>query len=88
VDPVGDSTGRQVVIECLGVLAVGLLPSAIGMTGPVYFLGAIGLGLFLSACGVGLAVSRSPAGARRLVYASLIYLPSLFLLMALDKLPT
>jgi heme o synthase len=86
VDPAGGSTGRQVVIDCLGLLAVGLLPSAIGMTGPVYFLGAVGLGAVLLACGIGLAISRTPASARRLVYASLFYLPSLFLLMALDKL--
>jgi hypothetical protein len=37
------------------------------------------------ACGLGLAVTRSLGSARRLVYASLIYLPAVLVLMALDK---
>jgi hypothetical protein len=36
-------------------------------------------------CGVLLAVSRSVGDARRLVYASLVYLPALLVLMALNK---
>jgi protoheme IX farnesyltransferase len=87
VDPDGGSTGRQVVINCLALLAVGLLPSLIGMAGVVYFFGALVLGAAMLASGLGLAVGRSLVDARRLVYASLIYLPALFVLMAIDKLP-
>jgi protoheme IX farnesyltransferase len=85
VDPEGGSTCRQVVVNCLALLAVGLLPSLVGMTGPVYFLGALLLGAAMLACGLGLALTRSAGSARRLVYASLVYLPALFVLMAVDK---
>jgi heme o synthase len=85
VDPEGGSTCRQVVINCLALLAVGLLPSLVGITGPVYFLGALLLGAAMLACGIGLAMTRSVGNARRLVYASLVYLPALFVLMAVDK---
>jgi heme o synthase len=85
VDPDGGSTGRQVVVNCLALLAVGLLPALVGMAGAVYFFGALVLGGAMLASGLGLAFGRTPADARRLVYASLIYLPALFVLMALDK---
>jgi protoheme IX farnesyltransferase len=63
------------------------LPTLIGLTGPVYFLGAMALGTGLLGCGVALAIWRSAADARRLVLASLIYLPALLVLMALNKIP-
>jgi protoheme IX farnesyltransferase len=87
IEPDGRSTGRQIVNSCLALLAVGLLPTLIGLTGWVYFLGALALGTGLLACGIVLAVSRLAADARRLVFASLVYLPALLVLMALTKVP-
>ncbi|MBI4572873.1 MAG: protoheme IX farnesyltransferase [candidate division NC10 bacterium] len=87
VEPEGYSTARQVVSNCLALLAVGLLPTLIGLTGSIYFLGALALGTGFLGCGVVLAVSRSVGNARRLVFASLVYLPALLLLMALNKVP-
>jgi protoheme IX farnesyltransferase len=87
VEPDGSSTGRQIVNSCLALLAVGLLPTLIGVTGWVYFLGALVLGFGLLGCGVVLAISRSVVNARRLVFASLVYLPVLLVLMALNKVP-
>jgi protoheme IX farnesyltransferase len=87
IEPDGCSTGRQIVSNCLALLAVGLLPTLIGLTGPVYFVGALALGTGLLVCGIVLAVSRSVADARRLVFASLVYLPALLVLMALNKAP-
>jgi protoheme IX farnesyltransferase len=57
------------------------------MTGPLYFTGALLLGAAMLACGLGLAATRSVGDARRLVYASIVYLPALFILMAVDKVP-
>ncbi len=85
IEPNGARTGRQVVNYSLALLIVGLLPTLIGITGPIYFYGALMLGVGLLACGIVLAVSRSVADARRLLYASLVYLPVLLVLMALDK---
>ena len=87
IEPDGRSTGRQIVSNCLALLAAGLLPTLIGLAGSVYFLGALLLGTGLLVCGVVLAVSRSAADARRLVFASLVYLPALLVLMALNKVP-
>ena len=87
VDPDGKSTGRQVVSNCLALLAVGLLPTLIGLAGVVYFVVALTLGVVFLWYGIDLAVSRSAAGARRLLFVSLVYLPVLLVLMALDKVP-
>ncbi|HSB80822.1 MAG TPA: heme o synthase [Candidatus Methylomirabilis sp.] len=87
IEPDGCSTSRQIVSNCLALLAVGLLPTLIGLTGRVYFLGALALGTGLLVCGILLAISRSAADARRLVFASLVYLPALLVLMAVNKMP-
>jgi len=87
VEPDGGSTGRQIISNCLALLAVGLLPTLIGLAGSVYFFGAIVLGLMFLGCGIALAISRSEASARRLLFASLVYLPAQLGLMALDKVP-
>lgn len=87
VDPDGKSTGLSIVSHCLALLLVALLPTAIGLVGSAYFFGAFSLGMAFLGCGIDLAISRSAKAARRLLYASLVYLPALFLLMALDKVP-
>jgi protoheme IX farnesyltransferase len=87
IEPDGGSTGRQIVSNCLALLAVGLLPSVIGLAGSAYFVGAFVLGVGFLGFGIGLAVSRSETAARRLLLASLVYLPAQLGLMALDKLP-
>jgi protoheme IX farnesyltransferase len=85
VDPLGASTERQIVAGCLALLAVGLLPTLVGLAGPLYFFGALGLGAMFLACGLAQAVAPSAVAARRLLLASVLYLPLLLALMALDK---
>ncbi|HSE95200.1 MAG TPA: heme o synthase [Methylomirabilota bacterium] len=85
VDPDGASTERQIVAGCLGLHAAGLLPTLVGLTGPVYFFGAMLLGAAFLACGMAQAFAPSRASARRLVLASVAYLPALLFLMALDR---
>jgi len=85
VDPQGASTERQIVLGCLGVHAAALLPTIMGLAGPVYFFGALALGAVFLACGVAQALQPSPGAARRVVLASVLYLPLLLALMALDK---
>jgi protoheme IX farnesyltransferase len=87
IEPDGGSTGRQIVTNCLALLAVGSLPTLIGLAGSAYFIGAFILGVGFLGCGIGLAISRSETAARRLLLASLVYLPAQLGLMALDKLP-
>jgi heme O synthase-like polyprenyltransferase len=51
----------------------------------VYFVGALLLGLVFLACGVLQALAPSAAAARRVLLASLLYLPALLALLALDR---
>jgi len=85
VEPDCHSTGRQIAANCLALLAVGMLPTIVGLTGRTYFVGATLLGVALLVFGVRLATERTPEAARRLLFATLAYLPMLLGLMALDK---
>ena len=67
------------------LLAVGLTPTLLGLAGVVYFAVALLLGIAFLACGVASALRPSPAAARRVMVASLIYLPVLLGCMAWDK---
>jgi heme o synthase len=87
IEPDGESTNRQIIVHCLALLVVGLLPTLIGLAGAVYFVVAFLLGIGFLASGVGLVMAPSRTGARRLLFASLIYLPALLLVMALDRVP-
>jgi protoheme IX farnesyltransferase len=59
----------------------------LGFAGPIYFAAAFVLGIGFLASGIGLAMESTTHGARRLLFASLIYLPVLLLIMALDRVP-
>src|SRR5436309_9643370 len=85
IDPDGTSTERQIVTGCLALLGVSLLPTLIGLAGAVYFVGALALGLGFVALGARQALAPSVSGARRVLFASLLYLPALLTLLALDK---
>jgi protoheme IX farnesyltransferase len=85
VDPDGGSTERQIVTGCLALHAAGLLPTLIGLTGGVYFFGALLLGALFLVFGAAQALRPSQPAARRVVIASVVYLPVLLVLMALDK---
>jgi len=87
VDPDGRATGRQAALGALALLPVSLLPALAGVSGAVYALGAVVLGLFFVQRAVTFAWTRSPATARGLLRASLLYLPLLLALMFLDQVP-
>jgi protoheme IX farnesyltransferase len=85
VDPDGGSTERQIVTGCLALHAAALLPTLVGLTGGVYFFGALLLGALFLVVGTAQAFRPSAPAARRVVIASVVYLPILLALMALDK---
>jgi protoheme IX farnesyltransferase len=85
--PDGASTGRQIVTNSIALLAVGLMPTLVGLTGTFYFVTMVGLGLTFLGFGLYVAWKRTPEAARRLVVVSLIYLPLTFFFMAYDKVP-
>jgi protoheme IX farnesyltransferase len=85
VEPEGRVTGQQIVVYTLMLLPVSLLPTALGISGKAYFYGAIGLGLLFLYSSIRAAFSQSRQQARRLLLASVLYLPLLFILMVLDR---
>jgi len=85
VDAQGTMTERQIVSSTLALLAVSLLPTVIGISGIAYFVTACALGLGLLAAGVAHATVRSTGSARRVLVASLLYLPLLLAVLALDR---
>jgi len=85
VEPEGLRTGQQIVIWALLLLPVSLMPTALGTSGAIYFCGAIVLGLLYIASSVVAAISLSRQNARRVLLASVLYLPVLFGLMVMNQ---
>lgn len=85
VDPDGRATSRQILLGCLVLLPIGLIPTAIGMSGMVYFYGSLLAGVLFLYYGIKLAFNRTRPNARALFFASIIYLPVVFALMVIDR---
>jgi protoheme IX farnesyltransferase len=87
--PSGEVKDHFVAWECvlpaLGLFAVAIVPALRGQSGLAYFAGAIILGGVLLYYSARFAIQRSAASARQLLLASILYLPVLFALLALDK---
>jgi protoheme IX farnesyltransferase len=83
LDERGTRTGNQMVSFCLALLPVSLIPLAVHMAGPVYLIGAVLLGTYFLGGAVAFCRRHSVAQARRVLRASLIYLPALLGLLLL-----
>jgi protoheme IX farnesyltransferase len=81
----GSRTARMILLYGAALLPVSLLPSVLGLTGSLYFYGALALSLVYLAAGTPLLARATPRGAWRVFYASIVYLPALLTLMILDK---
>ncbi|CAN5188219.1 heme o synthase [soil metagenome] len=79
------ATGRQVALYTAALIPVSLAPTLLGLTGPVYFFGALALGVAFLGFGLALALGHGRAGARRLLLASVTYLPVLLILLVADR---
>ena len=84
VEPDGGSTARQIVLYSLLLIPVSLLPKWMGMTGSIYMIGALVLGLCFLYSGVRVSLDRSKLRARKVLLTSVVYLPVLYVLMVLD----
>jgi protoheme IX farnesyltransferase len=85
VRPDGKSTFRQSLAACILLIPVSLWPTFVGMSGWLYFVGALAIGLwFLAAC-VRWRMSESALDARKVLLVSVTYLPLLLLLMIVDS---
>jgi protoheme IX farnesyltransferase len=85
VEPEGRITGQQIILYTAILLPVSLLPTLLGTSGGIYFFGALILGSGFLYSSIRAALSKSRQQARRLLLASVIYLPLLFVLMVLNR---
>ncbi len=94
--PVVDSDGKSTVWRILAysgaLIPVSILPVALGMAGRIYLVGAILMGAALFRVSMGMAYPQLPVtaaaskpSARRLLRATIIYLPALFALMMVNS---
>jgi protoheme IX farnesyltransferase len=81
IEPDGRSTARQAVFYCAALLPVSLAPTLLGLANTFYFAAALVLGLLFLALTLKFARTRASSDARRLFFASIIYLPLIWILM-------
>ncbi|MEO6808723.1 MAG: heme o synthase [Isosphaeraceae bacterium] len=86
VDPTGRRAGVQAVAAALVLVPLSLLPTMIGFASSAYLIWALALGLGQLYCAVGFLLRRNDRAARALFRATLIYLPSLLLWLAVGLL--
>ncbi len=85
IEPDGHSTARQAVVYTAALVPLALAPTLLGMSGAIYFAGALTLTLAFLGVSVRFAMTRAVPDARRLFFASIIYLPVLWVLMIADR---
>jgi len=85
VDTEGGMTARQTMLYSACLLPISLLPTLVGLASTVYFVAAVVLGLGLVALTIPLVRQPDRPAARRVFHASLLYLPFLLGMMALDR---
>ncbi len=85
VQPQGPAVGRQIVGCTLALLLVSAAPAFLGLLGKIYLIGALALGLAFVYAGLQLVASNTKRHARRLLLASVVYLPLVYGLMILSR---
>src|SRR5439155_4483955 len=85
VDQDLSATGRQIMLYSVALIPVSLMPVYVGLAGQAYFAAALMLGLAFLSFSASCATSRQRVDARKLFFASIIYLPALLGVMMLDR---
>ncbi len=85
VDSNGTRTSRQANLYIVLLILSTVVPTVMGLAGPVYLAGALALGLLFLASGFDFARLRDQLSAKRLFLVSICYLPILLALMMADK---
>lgn len=83
--PRGNVANPVVVAATLTLIVAGMMPTILGYAGTPYMIVAMALGAGMFVCGLAMVRARSAASARRLLFASIVYLPVVLLVMVLDK---
>jgi heme o synthase len=85
VEPDGKSTARRIMLYSIALIPISLMPKFLAMAGNIYLYGAIALGLVFLYYGMRIRTDRTRLQARRVLLASVVYLPLLFSLMLFDR---
>ncbi len=85
VDPSGRRVGLLAVTGALALLPVSVLPAVVRLAGTGYFFAALLLGLAQLAAAAWFARRLDEHSARLLLRASLVYLPSVLILLLLSS---
>jgi protoheme IX farnesyltransferase len=85
VEPDCASTARRIVLYSTALLPFSLIPTWLGATGLFYLVGALLLGTAFLYSAVRTARQKTKLEARRLLQASVLYLPLVYGLMLIDK---
>jgi heme o synthase len=89
--PVGDPDGRRTALRMIGyaiaLVVVSLWPVLIGRAGAVYAAGALAAGLLFVASACSFAQDATRVRARRVMSASLVYLPVVYGLLLISSRP-
>ncbi len=85
VEPDGKSTARRILLYSIALIPISLMPKFFAMAGNIYLYGALALGLAFLYYGLRIRTDRTRQQARRVLLASVVYLPMLFSLMLLDR---
>jgi heme o synthase len=86
VDPSGVRAGRQAIMAALVLVPVSMVPCLSQPNGGIFVVWALLLGVGQLACAFWFSVQKSDTSARRLLMASLLYLPAMMMLLALGPL--
>lgn len=85
-DPDGGSTARQAMLYAVALVPVSIMFSAIGVTGRPYLAGALVFGALFLVAAWRFARDQSQARARKLLFASILYLPAVLSVAVADHL--
>ncbi|MCI0742565.1 MAG: heme o synthase [Gemmataceae bacterium] len=84
VDPAGSATARQMLLYCLTLMPISLCPVLFGQGGWLYGLAAVALGLWFFHAAWRFSQDKTHFQARRVLYASLLYLPLMLALLLIE----
>jgi len=85
VEPDLDSTTRRILWFSFALVPLSPAPTFMAMAGTVYLIGAVLLSSFVVYAGLQAATMRTMTGARKVLLASIVYLPILYGLLAFDS---